>query len=145
MLRAQQFVFAHHRGFFADDSYLLRADRIYRGYRRPRDIAIAIRTQRGPIMAKVHKGAKHHENAAEHHERAAFHHREAAKHYRNDDHAHAAHQALAAHARLQQAAHQANEAGRYHALRYGPTPPSTRQPKRDVRVPEHRPGVLMPR
>lgn len=85
-------------------------------------------------MIKVHKGAKHHERAAEHHELAAFHHREAAKHYRNDDHAHAAHQALAAQARMQQATHQAHEAGRYHALRHGPTQPSTRQPKRDLRV-----------
>jgi hypothetical protein len=95
-------------------------------------------------MIKVHKGAKHHESAANHHEQAAFHHREAAKHYRNDDHEHAAHQALAAHARLEQAAHQANEAGRYHALRHGPTPSAIRLSKRAVRVAEHRPGILMP-
>jgi hypothetical protein len=96
------------------------------------------------IMIKIHKGAKHHERAAEHHELAAFHHREAAKHYRNDDHAHAAHQALAAHARLEQATHQANEAGRYHALRHGPTLSPTRLSKRAVRIAEHRPGILMP-
>jgi hypothetical protein len=72
-------------------------------------------------------GKEHHLAAADHHEQAARHHRQASKHYEENDHAHAAHQALIAHGHAQQAARHGNEATKYYVEHHGKDLPATDQ------------------